>query len=61
MMKIEDIVSAFKKHQLQYGLDGDSGLKELYKWELVAKQLGHPDTDAVDFANEIYSVQLQNL
>ena len=61
MMKIEEIVSDFKKHQLQYGLDGDSGLKELYKWELVAKQLGHPDTDAVDFANEIYSVQLQNL
>ena len=61
MMKIEDIVSAFKKHQLQYGLNGDSGLKELYKWELVTKQLGRPDTDAVDFANEIYSVQLQNL
>ncbi len=61
MMKIEEIVSAFKKHQLQYGLNGDSGLKELYKWELVTKQLGHPDTDAVDFANEINSVQLQNL
>lgn len=61
MMKIEEIVSDFKKHQLQYGLDGDSGLKELYKWELVAKQLGHPDTDAVDFANEINSVQLHNL
>ena len=61
MMKIEEIVSAFKKHQLQYGLNGDSGLKELYKWELVTKQLGRPDTDAVDFANEIYSVQLHNL
>ena len=61
MMKIEDIVSAFKKHQLQYGLDGDSGLKEMYKWELVTKQLGRPDTDAVDFANEINLVQLQNL
>ena len=60
-MKIEEIVSAFKKHQLQYGLNGDSGLKELYKWELVTKQLGRPDTDAVDFANEIYSVQLHNL
>ena len=47
MMKIEDIVSAFKKHQFQYGLDGDPGLKELYKWELVTKQLGHPDTDSV--------------
>lgn len=61
MMNIEEIISAFKKHQLQYGLDGYSGLKELYKWELVTKQLGRPDTDAVDFANEIYSVQLHNL
>ena len=61
MMKIEEIVSDFKKHQLQYGLDGYSGLKELYKWELVTKQLGRPDTDAVDFANEINSVQLHNL
>ena len=60
-MKIEDIVSAFKKHQLQYGLNGYFGLKELYKWELVTKQLGHPDTDAMDFAKEINSIQLQNL
>ena len=60
-MKIEEIVSDFKKHQLQYGLNGDPGLKEMYKWELVTKQLGRPDTDAVDFANEINSVQLQNL
>ena len=61
MMKIEEIVSAFKKHQLQYGLNGDSGLKELYKWELVTKQYGHPNTDAIDFAKEINSIQLQNL
>ena len=60
-MKIEEIVSAFKKHQLQYGLNGDSGLKELYKWELVTKQYGHPNTDAMDFAKEINSIQLQNL
>ena len=60
-MKIEDIVSAFKKHQFQYGLDGDPGLKELYKWELVTKQYGHPNTDAMDFAKEINSIQLQNL
>lgn len=60
-MKIEEIVSAFKKHQLQYGLNGDSGLKELYKWELVTKQYGHPNTDVMDFAKEINSIQLQNL
>ena len=61
MQKIEEIVSAFKKHQLQYGLNGDSGLKELYKWELVTKQYGHPNTDTMDFAKEINSIQLQNL
>ena len=61
MQKIEEIVSAFKKHQLQYGLNGYSGLKELYKWELVTKQYGHPNTDAMDFAKEINSIQLQNL
>ena len=61
MKRIEEIIIAFKKHQLQYGLNGDSGLKELYKWELVTKQHGHPDTDAVDFAKEINSIQLQNL
>ena len=61
MKRIEEIIIAFKKHQLQYGLNGDSGLKELYKWELVTKQYGHPDTDAVDFAKEINSIQLQNL
>ena len=61
MKRIEEIIIAFKKHQLQYGLNGDSGLKELYKWELVTKQHGHPNTDAVDFAKEINSIQLQNL
>ena len=61
MKKIEEIVSDFKKHQFQYGLDGDPGLKELYKWELVTKQYGHPNTDAMDFAKEINSIQLQNL
>ena len=61
MQKIEEIVSAFKKHQLQYGLNGYSGLKELYKWELVTKQYGHPNTDTMDFAKEINSIQLQNL
>ena len=61
MKRIEEIISAFKKHQLQYGLDGDPVHDELYKWELVSKQQGHPDTDAVDFAKEINSIQLQNL
>lgn len=61
MMNIEEIISAFKKHQLQYGLDGDSESKEMYKWELVTKQLGRPDTDAVDFEKEINSLILKNL
>ena len=31
-MTLNDIVSAFKNHQLQYGLNGDSMQQELYKW-----------------------------
>ena len=38
-MNIQDIVKAFKTHQLQYGLDGDSQQDELYKWKLLTKQI----------------------
>lgn len=30
-MSLNDIVTAFKHHQLQYGLNGDSTQQELYK------------------------------
>ena len=60
-MNINDIITAFKLHQLQYGLNGDSGQEELYKWEIVTKQSGHPNTDADDFAKEINSLDFINL
>lgn len=60
-MTLNDIVSAFKKHQLQYGLNGDSMQQELYKWQLITKQLGHPNTGADDFAKEIKSLVFENL
>lgn len=60
-MTLNDIVSAFKNHQLQYGLNGDSMQQELYKWQLITKQLGHPNTGAEDFAKEINSLVLKNL
>ena len=60
-MSLKDIVTLFKNHQIQYGLNGDSNLEELYKWELVSKQNGHPDPNAVDFSNEINSLDLSNL
>ncbi|MDY6438988.1 MAG: AAA family ATPase [Prevotella sp.] len=60
-MTLNDIVSAFKNHQLQYGLNGDSMQQELYKWQLITKQLGHPNTGADDFAKEIKSLVLKNL
>ena len=60
-MNLKDIITLFKNHQIQYGLNGDSNLEELYKWELVSKQNGHPDPNAVDFSNEINSLDLSNL
>ena len=60
-MNIKDIVNTFRSHQLKYGLDGDSKQRELYKWKLLTKQVGHPNTDAKDFTQEIYSLDLQNL
>lgn len=60
-MNIKDIVNTFRLHQLKYGLDGDSEQRELYKWKLLTKQVGHPNTDAKDFTKEIYSLDLQNL
>lgn len=60
-MNLNEIVTAFKNHQLQYGLNGDNMQQELYKWELVTKQVGHPDTDAEDFAKEIQSLVFKNL
>ena len=60
-MNLKDIVTAFKNHQLQYGLNGDSMQQELYKWKLVTKQIGHPNTDAKDFAKEINSLVFKNL
>ena len=60
-MKLSDLVTAFKNHQLQYGLNGDSMLQELYKWKLVTKQKGHPDTNAEDFSKEIKELKFGNL
>ena len=60
-MNLKDIVTLFKNHQIQYGLNGDSNLEELYKWELVSKQNGHPDPNAVDFSKEINSLVKMSL
>ena len=62
-MSLKDIVTLFKNHQIQYGLNGDSEnqMQELYKWELVSKQNGHPDPNVVDFSKEINSLEFKNL
>lgn len=60
-MSLKDIVTAFRIHQLQYGLDGDPTQQELYKWKLVTKQIGHPNTNAEDFFLEIKSLVFKNL
>lgn len=60
-MDLKDLVVAFKHHHQQYGLDGDSTQQELYKWKLVTRQMGHPNTDAPDFEKEIRALAFKNL
>ncbi len=60
-MSLNDIVTAFKDHQLQYGLNGDSMQQELYKWKLVTEQIGHPNINAEDFVKEINALVFKNL
>ena len=51
-MNLKDIITLFKNHQFQYGLNGDSEnqMKVLYKWELVYKQNGYVDPSVVNFS-----------
>ena len=60
-MNIKDIITSFRNHQIKFGLGGDSEQQELYKWKLLTKQIGHPNTDAKDFTQEINSLDFQNL
>ena len=61
IMTIKELIDYFAEHLKTFGLNGDDKQQELYKWELVTKQIGHPNTDAKDFAKEINSLVFKNL
>ncbi len=53
---IKALIENYKKHIETTHLKG-----ELYKWKLINKYSGRPDTDAVDFTKEIKSIKFTNL
>ncbi len=60
-MNIQDIISSFKEHQLQYGLNGDNNQQELYKWKLITKQAELLNTEAENFEEGIRKLNFINL
>ena len=60
-MTINELINSFTDHVKQYGLDGDSNLAELYKWEIITKYHDRLDTDSPKFAQNILEMNVQNL
>lgn len=53
---LKDIIAAYKKYIAKTKMQD-----EVYKWKLIAEFKGRPDTNALDFAEEIRSIKFQNL
>ncbi|MBR9859801.1 AAA domain-containing protein [bacterium] len=53
---ISDMILSYKNHIKQTKLHD-----ELYKWELIDKHKGRPNTEAIDFYEEIRSIDFSNL
>lgn len=53
---MKELIEKYKLHVKKEGLTG-----EIYKWELLGKYRGRPDTSALDFDAEIRSIDFGNL
>jgi 5-methylcytosine-specific restriction protein B len=53
---VAELIRTYKAQIMEIGLKD-----ELYKWELIKKYRGRPDTKAEDFYNEIVSIDFKNL
>jgi 5-methylcytosine-specific restriction endonuclease McrBC GTP-binding regulatory subunit McrB len=53
---VAEMIKTYKTTLKQKGLED-----ELYKWELLRKFRGRPDTNAIDFASEIKSINFSNI
>ena len=60
-MTINELINIFTDHVKQYGLDGDSSLAELYKWDIITKYHDKLDADSPNFAQNILEMNFQNL
>lgn len=53
--KIQQLIERYKELLQKNG--GLQGCNELYKWELISKQKGHPNPEVEDFKSEIYNLK----
>lgn len=60
-MNINDLIDSFAVHLKQYGLDGDSKQRELYKWRIISNYHDKLDTDSPDFTENISKLNFINL
>ena len=60
-MTINELIADFGKHVEQYGLNGDPGREELYKWEIISKYHDKLDTENDNFAQNISEINFLNL
>ncbi len=54
--KLLSLINNYKQHLRDHGLED-----ELYKWELLGKFRGRPDTEAADFGQEVRELDFKNL
>ena len=53
---VKSLIENYKKHITSKGLED-----EIYKWKLLIEFKGRPDTNALDFYQEIKTIKFQNL
>lgn len=57
--KVKQLIDQYKSFLFLKG--GLEACDELYKWELITKQIGHPDIKVSDFKKEIKKLAFRNL
>ena len=53
---LTELIKRYKSHVVEHGIK-----EEIYKWELLGKYSGRPNTEVEDFKREIHSINFANL
>ena len=52
---LTELIKRYKSHVVEHGIK-----EEIYKWELLGKYSGRPNTEVEDFKREIHSINFAN-